>query len=106
MSGKFCHDTEIVDSDSLPRLSDKKTVKQWIRNVGTSPYSSRTLAVQVSTSFHFWFSTFNLHFSFIFVKTSNKTKRSSLHFIEHNYQIQKDMQEFALRPLLTGLSGH
>ena len=48
MSGKFCQDTEIVDSDSLPRLSDKKMVKQWIRNVGTSPYSARTLAVQIA----------------------------------------------------------
>jgi hypothetical protein len=48
MSGKFCQDTEIVDSDSLPRLTDKKTIKQWIRNVATSPYSSRTLAVAIS----------------------------------------------------------
>ena len=47
MSGKFCHDTEIVDSESVPKLSDKKTLKNWIRNVANSPYTSRTLAVQV-----------------------------------------------------------
>jgi hypothetical protein len=46
LTGKFCHDTEIVDAEAVPRLSDKKTLKQWIRNVGNSPYTSRTLAVQ------------------------------------------------------------
>jgi hypothetical protein len=50
LGGKFCQDTEIVDSELLPRLSDKKTVKLWIRNVATSPYSGRTLAVQINLS--------------------------------------------------------
>ena len=49
MAGKFCHDTEVVDSESVPRISDKKTLKTWIRNVANSPYTARTLAVQVSS---------------------------------------------------------
>ena len=49
MAGKFCHDTEVVDSESVPRISDKKTLKTWIRNVAKSPYTARTLAVQVSS---------------------------------------------------------